>query len=738
MTLVGTLESVRRSWASIVAFVAIAFVGGLLYTRSQPRIYQSQALIEFDPRIANPLAPKGGGIGDFTTYWDNREYIETQQKLVTSDVVLRQVVRDLDLQHDPEFSPPRSDGALTPVEDLAANIRAVTTIEAVKGSRLVIVRVEATQPERARRLCEAIATTFASQNLESKIAATGDAAAWLSSQIDALKKELEANENALHDFKQKNELPSTSINDSSNMVRIELTAFDEALTTTRTRKAQLLARHTALAKISDENVDELPVSEFLSSQFVQQLRQQYLSATKARKELLAEGRGENHPSVLKATEQVSESRAALLSEVRNIKGAISRDLTILAQQESGELALYESARKRAVDLNMKEIEYHRLDRARVQNEKLFSMLLERMKEADLARMMKVNNIRIVDFPSASKSPIRPNTSLNLTTAAVFGLLLGLAFAVVRAQMDSTLKVPADVEQKLGVTFLGLMPAMTETGDWASKRLRTGTKKKPRRPASGSDVPELIVHDYPASAVAEAARSARTNIMFMNPDGPHRRILITSAAPAEGKTTVACSIAIAMAQSGKRVVIVDCDMRKPRLHRIFGRSGDAGLTNYLAEGAHIDEIAKPTVVDGLSCIPAGPTPPSPADMLHSERFRNFLDELSARFDLVILDSPPVVAVTDSAIVSTLVDTIIFVVRAFETRLALCRQGLRILQDVEAPICGVILNAVDFERSEYNSYYGYGYYRQEHYGQPPGLPTGVGSDDPQDHSSSSAPN
>jgi capsular exopolysaccharide synthesis family protein len=191
------------------------------------------------------------------------------------------------------------------------------------------------------------------------------------------------------------------------------------------------------------------------------------------------------------------------------------------------------------------------------------------------------------------------------------------------------------------------------------------------------------------------------------------LLVTSAAPSEGKTTVACSIAISLAQSGQRVCIVDCDLRRPRLHRIFDRAGDAGLTNVLVSEASIEGVALPTQVPNLSCVPSGPTPPNPADLLHSERFRQLLRDLSARFDRVVLDSPPLVAVTDSAIISTLVDGTVFVVRAFKTTRALAKQGLRSLRDVDAPVVGAVLNAVDLRKHSYN-YYQYYYYKKEGYG------------------------
>ena len=181
--------------------------------------------------------------------------------------------------------------------------------------------------------------------------------------------------------------------------------------------------------------------------------------------------------------------------------------------------------------------------------------------------------------------------------------------------------------------------------------------------------------------------------------------------------VACSLAIALAQGGLRVCIVDCDLRRPRLHRVFERVGDAGITNVLLGEASLEDVAKPTVVENLWSIPAGPMPPNPADALHSERFRDIIRKLGEQFDRVVIDSPPLVAVTDGTILSKICDGTIFVVRAFKTSKFLCRQALRSLRDVDAPLLGVVLNAVDLNKHEYSyTYYHYTYYKRQGYGRP----------------------
>jgi succinoglycan biosynthesis transport protein ExoP len=717
---IGVLKAVRKHWPVVAAFVALCAGGALLYSKSSTKIYESSSLVEISASVPQPLGEPGrpaldmgAGIG-----WDNHVYYETQYKIIVSARVLGAVVRDLGLNNDPTFVPTKPGDAPLSLEDVAAILRRQVTVEPVKYSQLVWIKVDDSDKLRARRVCDAVANAYIEQNLETAVSATADAAAWLSGQLDHVKDTLENDENALHDFKLKNDLPSTSINESSNMLRLEMQEFDTALAHTRTKKAELAARYDELSKVSSDNPDQLPASELLASGYLQNQRSLYQESVRVRSSLIAEGKGENHPLVKQADERGAETRSALLAEIDNIKGAVQRDLAIVTKEEAAEAGLFEATRRRAVDLNMKEIEYHRLDRAREQNEKLYDMLLERMKQSDLARMMRVNNIRVVDRATEPHSPIRPRVLVNLSVGLFLGLAFGIAAAWVREQLDSSLKTPDEVEGLLGVTFLGLLPEVDEHHE---VRRRGGARRRRRAPKPERDEPiELVVHNRPLSGIAEAARTLRTNLLFMSPDRPFRKLLVTSAAPSEGKTTVACGIAIAMAQGGQRVCIVDCDLRRPRIHRIFDRVGDAGLTNVLVGEATLDDVAKPTRVENLWAVPAGLTPPNPADLLHSERFGRFIEELAARFDRVIVDSPPIVAVTDSAIVSRVMDGTVFVVRAFKTSKHLSGQGLRALRDVGSRVVGVVLNAVNLNRQEYAYYYHYNYYGSHGYSTTPSEP------------------
>jgi len=701
------VRAVRKHWAIIIGILFLAGAGSLAYSKSLPKVYEAQTLLEFDPDVIKPLGNKADPMIGWSAVWDTREYYETQYKIMQSDRVLTAVVRDLSLQSDADFLGYRPQ-APAPLEQVVVMLRGRLIIEPVKGSRLVLVKIQDNKPAQARRLSEAVARAYIQQNLDKMVSATGDTVVWLSGQLDHFKHELEQNENSLHEFKKQNDLPSSTLDDLSKLIRLEMQEYDSALTRTRMRRSELSARHAELGKITAENPEQVPASELLHNAFLSQLRTNYQLAVRERAELIAEGKGENHPAVKRADEKMALARTHLLTEIKNIQGAIARDLAVIERQENGEASLYEASRKKAVELNLKELEFHRLDRMRAQNEKLYAVLLEQLKEADLRRMMNTNNIRMVDIATEPKDPIAPRVSVNVAVSLLAALILGVVLAALREQLDNTLKTPEDVEQKLQATFLGLLPEIADDD-------QPGVKKPGRKRARRLNTelpPELLVHERPTSGLAEAARALRTNLMFMNPDHPYRRLLVTSAAPSEGKTTVATSIAISLAQGGQKVCIIDCDLRRPRLHRIFDRAGDIGLMNAIVGEVRADEVAKPTMIPNLYCVPCGPIPPNSADVVASDKFRKFLDDLSKHFDRLVLDSPPVIAVTDSAIVSTLVDGVVFVVRAFKSNATVSASGLRTLRDVDAPIAGAVLNAVNLNRHEY-SYYQYYYYRREGY-------------------------
>lgn len=713
-------QTVRKHWVTALATALVVSLGVAFYTLGQKKIYQATATVQFDPSPPRPLGRGVDSVVDMGagSYWNNREYYETQYKILQSMRIALAVVRDMNLQNDGSFLlnlPPGKPAPAMSVspEEAAETLRERLTVDPVKESRLAVVRFIDADPVRAQQILATLVNTYVQQNLDDALASTGSAVDWLRTQLDSLKGELEQSEMDLHDYKITKNILSVDLDDQSNMLREEMKQLNDALTTVRARREEYVARKAELAKVKADDPSHLPSSELLQSSLLQSLRERYEEAVRERDGLIGSGKGKNHPDVAAANERVSAVKKALLDEVKNIQGALDGDVGVLSRQEAGLAALFERAQKQAMDLNLLEIEYNRLRRSKDNTEKLYGMVLERTKEADLTQAMKVNNLRVQDPPLVNRKPLRPRVPINIAIGCLAGLTLGIAAAMGRALLDRTLKTPDDVEHELGLPFLGLLPVIAPDGEAA----RRGRGRRGRPTPSVSASRELIVHEQPFSGVAEASRAIRTSLLFMAPDNPYRALLITSAGPTEGKTTVACCIAIAMAQAGQRVVLVDCDLRKPRIHRVFHRTTDLGVTTALLDDEGIDDESIRTDIPNLSVIPSGPIPPNPAEIFHSERFKAFLARLTARFDRVIIDSPPIVAVTDAAILSTLVDGTVLVTRAFSTPRELARHGARSLLDVGGKAAGVVLNAVDLDKQEYK-YYHYYYYRKEGYYAAPG--------------------
>jgi capsular exopolysaccharide synthesis family protein len=281
--------------------------------------------------------------------------------------------------------------------------------------------------------------------------------------------------------------------------------------------------------------------------------------------------------------------------------------------------------------------------------------------------------------------------------AVLGLLGGIILAFFLEYLDSTISTQEEVERILNLSTLGLVPT-----------IKAGT-------AAENSVRDLFVQHSPKSSVAECCRIIRTNLNFLSTERPLKTILVTSAGPQEGKTTSLVNVAITMAQGDKRVLLVDTDLRRPRLHRTFKVSNDVGVTSLIAEGGELDKAIQATDVPGLFLLPSGPIPPNPAELLHTERFKRILEEAASKFDKVMLDSPPVGAVSDALVLSGLADGVVVVLKAFQSDRAMAKHMLRALRDVRAKLLGGILNNVDLDRRQYGYYQGYYYGYGKYYGE-----------------------
>jgi len=711
------IRAVRKHWPIMLLLFVASVVGTSIYTSRQVRVYEAIATVQLDPQPLTPLGHQNTESGS-DSYWSNQEYFATQYQVLTSRRVAELVVKKLGLTTDRAFltnqpgttSTKEVAAPAASLEDAAEALRARLKVEPIQDSRLARVKFSDTDPARAQRLLSAVVDTYVEQNLDTSMDATNKTVEWLDVQLKRLKGELESQEMNLHDFKLKYNLLSVSYDDQSNMVRAEIQQLNSNLTELKAKKEAVSARLAVVKDIDPQDPGEIPATELIGNDALGALRTAYVEAKRDLLMVRAGGKDDHHPEVQKLNAQVESSRAAIAQELQNIKNGAELELANVNRQLAGLSSLYEGARKEALQLNLKELEYSRLHRSKDSTEKLFGIVLERSTESGLSKMAPFNNVRVLDRPLKPMAPVFPRPASNLAVGIMLGLLLGFAGATGREMLDRTVRTSEDIERDLGLAVLGSLPDVTREsgalnlGYYYGRRRSRKERESARPTATENSRPELLVHTHPKSVAAEAARAIRTNLMFMSPDNPYRCLLVTSAGPAEGKTTVATSIAIAIAQTGQSVCLVDCDLRKPRVHAVFGERNETGVTTALLEPGQLPSLVLDTQIPNLRILRAGPTPPNPADLMHSEAFGRVLQELRAQFDRVVIDSPPIGLVTDGVILSTRVDATVLVVRALATRRDAAKRAMRSLRDVGATCAGFVLNAVpSSERNYYSSYY-----------------------------------
>jgi polysaccharide biosynthesis transport protein len=732
-SLVALWRIVLKNWALASAVAIAVALAVTFYTLAQTELYLAKTTIQIDPRPPRPLGREvqtvlESGEG---AYWNNKEYFETQFNIIRSRKIAELTVRELGLHKDGAFIYNLAEGAVaepieTTTESAAQIVLGRLTVSAVKDSRLGIVSYVDANPQRAQKVLTVLIDNYIQQNLDNMLASTTTASEWLRGQLGKLKTELELSEMALHNYQKDKDILSMSLEDQTGMFRSEMERLNQAVTEARARREEIAARRAELEKVSPEDPAKLPAKELLDNNLLQDLRRQHVDAIRERDSLLASGLGSKHPTVEKVQAQIVTTKGALQAEVENIKGSVARELASTEKTVAGLSALFERAKTASLQLNLLQIEYNRLRRSKENNEKLYSLVLDRTKESDLQRAMGFNNIHVIDSPLRPKAPVSPNIPVNISFGIVAGLALGLAAAFGRDRLDRSIKRPEDIEAELGVHFIGLVPQVATAGE----PVYGGKRRRRPVPVTDGSPQEFMVFQQPRSGVAEAARAIRTNIMFMSPDQPIKVMLVTSAGPSEGKTTIACFLATAMAQAGSRVLLVDCDMRRPRLHRVFKRSNAVGITTALLDPSTLDDLNLETGIPNLSMLPTGPIPPNPAELLHSERFTSLVATFRARYDRVIFDSPPIAPVTDAVVLATHVDGTLLVVRALKTSKDLAKRGVRLLNQVGARVIGAVINAVDVGRAAYG-YYQYYYYRSDQYAadpadaQPPEQQPGAGA-------------
>jgi succinoglycan biosynthesis transport protein ExoP len=690
----------KHQWLILAFLLTVVTIVSIATFRMRP-VYVAKATIEIDRENSNILPFQGAESYDYMLDMDN--YIETQSKVLTSETLALQTIRNSGLAGNPEFS------SGTPSEAIATGTLAnqkrppevaaflgSLSVKRVPTSHLMEVSFESTDPVFAARVLNAHLENFKAQNIQSRYESTLEATRFLTNQLNELKLTVKQSEDARINYERQNQI--WSVDDKSNITTARLADLDKQLTTAQgeTLKKQALYEY---AKAGD--VEAVP--EIRGDNLLQELEKRRSDLSVQYTEAVNQY-GPNFPKVQRLQIQMKETDDQIAKENKAIIIRLESDYREAKQNE--ELIRQALEQQKAETNNMAEklVQYNILKRESEADKSLYEGLLTKLKEAGISEGLKSSNIRVVDPAMIPSYPSRPAKARNIALAFLVGLVGGIGLALLREYLDNTVKTPDDVEMLARLPSLAVVPAF---GDGPAKKSRMNFFGGS---ANGQEKRiELVAQHLPKSQMSEAFRALRTALLLSQPDHPPQVILVTSALPREGKTTAAANLAVTLAQLGDKTVLMDADLRKPGVGRLLnlGSGKYAGLSSYLAGVSTLDLVTVPhPAIPNLAAIPTGPLPPNPADLLSSHRLADAIAELRTKYKFIVIDSPPIMAATDAVILSVQADGVLLVVRSGETPKEAFTRTRDLLISVKSRLLGVVLNAVDASAPDY--YYSYRYY------------------------------
>jgi len=698
----------KRRWVAGTAFSIVVLLASV-YTFTTEPAYDARVQILIEKEDANVVTFKEV----FAQNQVTADYYQTQYRILQSRALARRTIDALHLWNHPTFNPPPDDSVTlrglvsmpvslvhswfsrsVPAEPPQADETRIQSstidrfldgliVSPIRDSRLVDLRYRSPDPELSANIANTLARSYIEQNLEFRFLSSREASDWLGQQLAAQRVQVEATEQALQRYREAND--AVSLEERQNIVVQKLTDLNAAVTRAKTERIQKEAAYNQIRAVHDDPAALETLPAIVANVFVQQQKAELANLQREQAQL-SDTLGPRHPAMLKLGIAVETANAKIERDIGMVVQSIRNDYEqALAQEDSLNDALGQQ-KLEALELNRKGIEYGGLARDAAANRQVFESLMQRTKETGISGDLKTSNIRIVDTAETPRSRSEPNVRSNMLLALLGGAALAIGLAFFFEYIDDRIKSPDEVKQQLGLPFLGMVPALFD--------------KAITNPLISNGVPGNF---------SESIRALRSNLLFSSTEEGGQSIVVTSTGPGEGKTVVATNVAIALAQTGERVLLVDADMRRPRVHEMFDRPQVPGLSNVLVGDAKASAAILETGVPGLSVITAGVTPPNPAELLGSKRFRDFVAALPERFEWVIIDTPPVMAVTDSSVVAHFATGVLFVVGAEMTGRGAARQALEQLAHAHARFIGAVLNRVDVQ---HNPYYYSQYYRREY--------------------------
>ena len=693
----------NRKWTVIVSVVIVFIMATLISIRTAP-IYEAVTRIMISPRTSSPLNFKDSNVSQ-AGYIEQQD-IDTQVKILQSDTLAELVIHRLNLDSHPDFAgtaQTESTGGITVSESqaqessrqeqLIRRFQGSVKVQQVPDTSLIEIKYSDPNSSLAADIANAITATFIEQNVKSRYNSTMQAADWLSKQLADLQIKMESSQAKLVQYQKEHDIVGTD--DKQNLTTEKLDELNKELTGAQADRIQ----KEALYQIATSN-NPATLTAVLQDPILTALRQQQ-TQLQAQFALLSTEFGPGYPKVIEIKNQLDQIDRSYNEQAQNTVSRIRNDYqTAMSRERMLQSALTEQTGV-ADQLNENAIEYKVLKQEADSNRQLYDGLLQQLKEAGLAAGLDSSNVRVVDRARVPLHPVTPNIPRNLEFALLIGLIGGVAIALGLEALDTTVRTPEQAESISGLPTIGVIPLQSAVDGAVTSITRAHLLKK--TPRNNTDPRPLISYLEPKSNIAEAYRTLRTSILLSSVAHPPRSILVTSSVPQDGKTMTCLNVAIVLAQQGKRILLVDADMRHPCVHTAFELKGQVGLSNVLTGGAKISDAIHATVQPNLFIMPAGLVPPHPSELLSSSLMHDLLMKWREEYDHVIVDSPPVISVTDAVILSVQTDAVLLIIRSGQTTAAHVRRTRNLLQSVKANVLGVVVNAADLASPDYYYYY-----------------------------------
>jgi capsular exopolysaccharide synthesis family protein len=703
--LLDMIATVRKYRRMVLSFFVIVFGLVVLFTYAATPLYEGAAKVLIEKVEVENLT------GRIRSGSYDPEFYETQLQLIRSRAVVERVVEMLNLEEDydryieaanknrtilqfawqvsgqvmqdikqvlfaKEDKPEAAKGRKA---EIVAKLTQSLIVRPMEGTRLVTINYLSPNPELAAMVANTTAKAYIEETLQLKMDSTRRSLEWMSRKAEDEAQKLKASEQALQDYMRANDI--ITLEDRITVVPEKLSEINIQLLRAETRRKELEILVSKIGRAGGNYRQAESMSAIASDLALQAIRAQIVETEKNIMEL-SNKFGTRHPLMVKARGDLQVLERKKRQEIDRIIDSLRTDYELARSNENTLRGKLTGTKSEALGLNEKFIQYGALKRVVDTNRQLYDALMLKLKEQSITEETSPVNLWIVEEASPPRIPAKPWKKANLLLGLIIGVAGGIGLAFFMDYLDNTVKDPEEAEAVLGVPILGVIA------------MRRHVKY---------NVEETVLKE-PQSTFAESYRGLRTAVFLSFADQAPRRILLTSAGMGEGKTTTSINLAMTLAQSEKKVLLIDGDLRKPRIHQILKVSNSRGMSTYLA-GATDGHIVQKTTIPNLYVVTAGPIPPNPSELLISSRLPTLIDSLSNEFDVIICDSPPVLPVSDTRLLCRLFDGIIMVTAGKETTYEIADRALKALRDAGARILGLVINALDIDKS---SYYNHSYY------------------------------